>query len=264
MFVLFCDTRAELATPKQQQSWWTYFKFWTETAALCTVTLRWALLAGQWLTLPFRYTFQCVYEHTPSWLFRRRPPNGPDTEVLARRRRRYRRAMMQQLHQIRPSSRRTARALSAALALTQLAYQTRAQVAPNNLADFHQRVQVLRDIVAPPPPTTVQQEYVEAFSIMINTTEAELDHTDLTLCPAPFDSDSGIIGVDGRASGCISDKQVDVVPGTLQKTNKRVKVFGGLFTGEVYKCTLRWTFLDHAGAPHTFEIPNSYYIPGGG
>ena len=45
----------------------------------------------------------------------------------------------------------------------------------------------------------MQQEYVEAFSIVINTTEAELDPTDLTLCPAPFDSDSdsGVTGVDG-------------------------------------------------------------------
>ena len=74
---------------------------------------------------------------------------------------------------------------------------------PSNLADFHQRVQVLRDIVAPPPPTTLQHEEVEAFSIMINTTEAELDHTDLTLCPAPFDSDSGIIGVDGRVGSLL-------------------------------------------------------------
>ena len=117
--------------------------------------------------------------------------------------------MLQQLHQIRPTSRRTARALAAALALTQLAYQTQAQVQPSNLADIRDRVQVLGDIVAPPPPTTVQQECVEAYSIVLNTTEAELDATDLTLCPAPFDSDSGIIGVDGRASACISDKKVD-------------------------------------------------------
>ena len=68
---------------------------------------------------------------------------------------------------------------------------------------------------------------------MINTTEAELDPTDLTLCPAPFDSDSGIVGVDGRASACISDKKVDVAPGTLPKTNKRVKVFGGSHSGNV-------------------------------
>ena len=171
--------------------------------------------------------------------------------------------MLNHLHQIQPTSRRTARALAAALALTQLAYQTQALAQPGNLADYHSRVQVLRDIVAPPPPTAVQQECVDTFSIALSTTEAGLDQTDLTLCPAPFDSDSGIIGVDGRASACI-DKKVDVVPGTLRKTNKRVKVFGGLFTGDVCKCTLRWTFLDHAGVSHTFEIPNSCYIPGGG
>ena len=257
-------SRAELPAPKQQHSWWTYFKFWIEHTALQTFLLQWASLAGQLLTAPFIHAFNYIYKHTPSWLFRRKPPNGPDPEVLARRRQRYRRAMLQQLHQIRPTTRRTARALAAALALTQLAYQTQAQVQPGNLEEVRERVQVLREIIAPTPPTTVQQEYVEAFSIVLNTTEAELDETDLTLCPAPFDSDSGIIGVDGRASACISDKQVDVVPGTLRKTNKRVKVFGGLFTGEVYTCTLRWTFLDHAGVPHTFTIPNSYYIPGGG
>ena len=135
--------------------------------------------------------------HSPSWLFCRKPPNGPDLNVLTCRRQRYRQAMLQHLHRIRPLSRRTAKALAAALALTQLAHQTQALGPPSNLADFHSRVQVLRDIVAPPPTTTVYQECVEAFSIMINTMEAELDPTDMTLCPAPFDSDSGIIGVDG-------------------------------------------------------------------
>ena len=147
VFVSFCDTQAELATPKQQQSWWTHFKFWIEHTALHASTLKWALLAGQVLTL----RFTCIHEHSPSWLFRRKPPNGPDPNVLARRRQRHRRDMLNHLHQIRPTSRRTARALAAALALTQLAHQTQALVQPSNLADCHSRVQVLRDIVAPPP-----------------------------------------------------------------------------------------------------------------
>ena len=88
VFVLFCDTRSEIATPKQQQSWWTYFKFWIEHMALTTLLFQWALLAGQVLTIPFIYTFNCIYKHFPSWLFRRKPPNDPDPEVLARHRQR--------------------------------------------------------------------------------------------------------------------------------------------------------------------------------
>ena len=68
----------------------------------------------------------------------------------------------------------------------------------------------------------MSQECVSAFSIMIN--QAETDLLDLTVCPAPFDSDAGIIGVDNRASATITNVEEDVVPGTLELINKKVKV----------------------------------------
>ena len=65
LFVLFCDTRADLATPKQQQLWWTTFRFQTEELALFTFIYKWVLLAGQIMTHYIHYFYS---RHICTWL----------------------------------------------------------------------------------------------------------------------------------------------------------------------------------------------------
>ena len=78
-----------------------------------------------------------------------------------------------------------------------------------------------------------------------------------------FDTDSRPVGMDSRASACISDDPADF-PHGYTLTNKKVKVFGGLFHGKVYQGILRWNFQEDDGTIDSQEIPGSYYIPEGG
>ena len=77
-----------------------------------------------------------------------------------------------------------------------------------------------------------------------------------------FDTDSGRIGIDNRASACISHYIGDFV-GPLVKVNRAIKGFGGERVWNVYKGTLVWRFCDDEGQVHRFKIPDSYYIPRG-
>ena len=113
----------------------------------------------------------------------------------------------------------------------------------------------LSTVIRPSPPPSLRRRCLHAVTLLLHTTEPECE-PDLVSCPASFDSDSDLIGVDNRASFCLSDEISDVVPGTLRRTNTRVKIFGGIFSGEVYRCTIRWDFLDHKGCRHTFTLPN--------
>ena len=81
---------------------------------------------------------------------------------------------------------------------------------------------------------------------------------------AVWDTDSKPVGLDSRASACISDDERDFVPGTLKPISRRIKVFGGYMTTQMQVGTLKWTWNDDQGLPYTFEIPNSYCIPKGG
>ena len=70
------------------------------------------------------------------------------------------------------------------------------------------------------------------------------------------------VGVDNRASACISDDPNDF-EGTMTKVQRAVKGFGGQRHFDVYMGTIVWKWYDNEGALHTFKIPNSYYIPQG-
>ena len=61
-----------------------------------------------------------------------------------------------------------------------------------------------------------------------------------------FDTDSGRIGIDNRASACISHYIGDFV-GPLVKVNRAIKGFGGERVWNVYKGTLVWRFCDDEG-----------------
>ena len=78
-----------------------------------------------------------------------------------------------------------------------------------------------------------------------------------------FDSDSVRIGVDNRASGCISFCKEDF-DGPLRKCNKIIRSYGGNKSKPLQMGTLKWTWDDDSGKPHTFRITNSYFDPDGG
>ena len=71
-----------------------------------------------------------------------------------------------------------------------------------------------------------------------------------------FDTDSRPVGMDSRASACISDDPADF-PHGYTLTNKKVKVFGGLFHGKVYQGILRWNFQEDDVTIDSQEIPGS-------
>ena len=75
-----------------------------------------------------------------------------------------------------------------------------------------------------------------------------------------FDTDAKPIGVDNRCSACISPYIEDFI-GPLEDTNKTIKGFAGARTDNPKSGTLRWQWADDLGKKHTFEIPNSYYVP---
>lgn len=79
---------------------------------------------------------------------------------------------------------------------------------------------------------------------------------------ARFDTDSGRVGIDNRASACISHDISDFV-GPLKKVNRAIKGFGGEKTWNVYTGTIVWKWHDNDGQLHRFKIPNSYYVPQG-
>ena len=75
-----------------------------------------------------------------------------------------------------------------------------------------------------------------------------------------FDTDAKPIGVDNRCSACISPYIEDFI-GPLEDTNKTIKGFAGARMNNPKIGTLCWQWLDASGKIHTFEIPNSYYVP---
>ena len=66
--------------------------------------------------------------------------------------------------------------------------------------------------------------------------------------------------MDNRCSACISPYIEDFI-GPLEDTNKTIKGFAGARTDNPKRGTLRWQWADDLGKKHTFEIPNSYYVP---
>ena len=78
----------------------------------------------------------------------------------------------------------------------------------------------------------------------------------------PFDTDSSLVGVDNRCSGCITHVRSDI-PGEVKECNRAIKGYGGVRHFNVWMGTIEWTWDDDEGKPHTFVIPNSFYIPEG-
>ncbi len=81
-------------------------------------------------------------------------------------------------------------------------------------------------------------------------------------CTTAWDPDSYWIGIDNRASACISHEITDFV-GDMVDSTRTIHGFLGSRTQVVKKGTLLWRWQDDDRQVHTFRIPNSYYIPSG-
>ena len=75
-----------------------------------------------------------------------------------------------------------------------------------------------------------------------------------------FDTSAKPIRVDNQCSACISP-YIDDFIGPLEDTNKNIKGFAGARMDNPKMVTLRWQWADDSGKRHTFEIPNSYFVP---
>ena len=80
---------------------------------------------------------------------------------------------------------------------------------------------------------------------------------------ANWDTDSKPVGLDSRASACISDDERDFVPGTLRPVHRRVKVFGGYMDTKMKIGTLKWTWEDGHGLTNTLRFPTPIVFPRG-
>ena len=77
-----------------------------------------------------------------------------------------------------------------------------------------------------------------------------------------FDTDSAAIGIDNRCSACISHIPEDFIGGLID-SKRTIKGFAGSKTTGIKTGTIKWSWLDDNGVEHTFNIPNSYYVPQG-
>ena len=78
-----------------------------------------------------------------------------------------------------------------------------------------------------------------------------------------FDTDSYSIGIDNRATTCISHKVHDFV-GPLMETDKVIMGYNGSRTSDIKIGTIKWSWQDDEGKIHEHIIKNSIYSPSGG
>ena len=106
----------------------------------------------------------------------------------------------------------------------------------------------------------IQQMAVAMTSLVVLSVQEEARLARLTR----FDTDSDMIGIDNRASACISHIKSDFKPGTLKPCSRKIQGFGGQIFRNVMVGTLVWRVEDDSGRTHVFSIPGSYYVPEGG
>ena len=111
------------------------------------------------------------------------------------------------------------------------------------------------EVPVPEPPSTAPKEEVPRLVAMPSSIRQQQQIM-------RFDSDSYEIGIDNRASRCISHRKEDFV-GVLHPTNRKIDGFASSTTGNLLIGTLKWTFDDDHGRPTTFLLPRSIYAAEG-
>ena len=104
--------------------------------------------------------------------------------------------------------------------------------------------------------TPHQDQFLNAFPTTVMSTTTRYHHA------YPMDTDSQSIGIDNRASACISHVATDFI-GTLQDTNTKIIGYNGTTTGNLKIGTIRWKWSDDQGCDHVHTIPRSYFSPEG-
>ena len=79
-----------------------------------------------------------------------------------------------------------------------------------------------------------------------------------------FDASSYPVGIDNRASSCLSSNLPDFVPGTLKPSNRVVRTYNGHLMGGLQEGTIKWSVQDDLGGQHDWLLPKSHYVPGNG
>lgn len=111
-----------------------------------------------------------------------------------------------------------------------------------------------------PPPTRRRYTSKPLRQILIWQVLALQAHGNKHAATSSFDTDSAAVGIDNRASGCMSYSRDDFV-GPLKPVTRTIKGFGGSQVYDISIGTLKWSWLDDEGVNHTFLIPNSYHVP---
>jgi hypothetical protein len=102
----------------------------------------------------------------------------------------------------------------------------------------------------------------ELICLQVIAMSAQNKYAQSNIMPHIFDTDSSLIGIDNRASACMSDHIQDFC-GPLTPTNRIVRGFAGTKTTNVQIGTIQWRIEDDNGKVSTHTIPNSYYVPDG-
>ena len=252
IIVLFHDTPTDLYVEyvPSKATWWGYLKSWIKTAAanhfviICLSTL-WSILTTLLFSLGTLLR----------WAFPKKPP-----DLQARRLKRARAALWCHKTTVRRTHSST-RLLAAAASGICLTAQAAVGCTIPHPPDTALRT-VMADLFPPSPPSTFQQ-YISGMSLVINEAKATVPTVNILSTGFQWNADSSPVGVDNRASACISNVKADFED-DLEPVQRKVKTFNGTYHGQVYQGTLRWSVLDTQGRTHHWCIPNSYYIPEGG
>ena len=79
-----------------------------------------------------------------------------------------------------------------------------------------------------------------------------------------FDASSYPVGIDNRASSCLSSNLPDFVPGTMKPSKRVVRTYNGHLMGGLQEGTIKWSVQDDLGGQHDWLLPKSHYVPGNG
>jgi len=111
--------------------------------------------------------------------------------------------------------------------------------------------------VAPPSQSRLNvARLVAQVTLVMQAKGCQGVHDDTT----PFDTDSKLMGVDNRCSGCMS-RDINDFEGPAIPTNWTIKRFAGLRTANASTGTIVWKWLDNKGAEHKFTMPNLHCAP---
>jgi hypothetical protein len=115
-------------------------------------------------------------------------------------------------------------------------------------------------------PTTWCSTYHQVSKVLLAFTALAYAAEGVDVSQRPlldmFDTDTTEVGIDNRATACMSNNIADFV-GPLVATNRVVKGFAGHHTSNVQRGTIEWRWEDDDGKVITHRIPNSFYVPDG-